>query len=879
MIGGDKTPFRAPCAGGSGGFTFNGPILRIGSSSASSVDAYGNTTTMLDHCGATVTAKERLYPTDTCGEDVCTTDCNDCPGGFDLTINTPEPPAISANTWLKMGKVSIEQLLIGGKWIQAFKCWQGEFGFNDTSAGLDCATGLILSNIRYRTRGMVGSYFIDDNDDPPGAGPGCTYTTERNYTVVKNSGVITSGACSDTKSLVDCLDTPPFPDDFGYDPRCSNEVPSVATYFALCNTDLSSGPGGVSGRTVGDDGETLLSVTSTRTDTSYTWHIKRQLSDLATNPRATILDYTGSITLSDPYTMSDVLVDAALLASEWQLTDGLKHPFRTDRHTTVAPLVLRNEVTPPVSPNVWQACDWTDPNAADCDGSIIGKPLAAGYGQPVGGNPRGVFDKDHENFKRRNCVLGVGWTQANESRGAFTPGYLPANAQKWTDDLQATNLWGCAFINADINGVYLQKWAEAPIKRPSINFARPYGPDKFALDETAVYFMQSKVGSLVTLKDTDFNVPGSLPFTTADIVGGTSVSGFYAVTAVGTNTVTLGAKVYDVPGGWNTPSGDGSACFGKLRNPNAPGMDFIDATAEVGGRVAVTVADGVSVRTITTATVQKYLSITTPENVDILDASMTVLASNVAATRVDDTHFTVATAFATITTAAWIIPHGTKYKFADSRSKGDYVFRTWLVDIDSSAVISTSQIDSCVGSSPCGTPMVVVTPNGETPASGNRHDFPTTINHGEAWFGQVQFWMVDPFWQQPHKPVAVPAGLGTLNPGVDMVLWGMDDGTCNENSKETGGGGETIFHLFYPLHPFVEARCTVPAISGDTPPAPPVDITAVATRPAQAGIGDVDGPLVDAITLPEPIWSTYLKEKACVDAAGTFAADYEANGT
>lgn len=969
MIGGNKAPFRLPCAGSEAGALI---VIKTVTGSVTPIPTYGNTTQMVDHCGNTVTPVERFYPTDTCGDDVCTEpDCSDCPGGTNLIGNTPEPPKISENTFVHIGDILPDLLQpvprVGGKWVQAFKAWQGMFGFTYNTDGTLCTSGA-LSNNRFRT--ITYDTHIRDTHMSNGVQivdfPNLFVDKTGARTVAKNSGVITQPTFvtteDDIEDLADgngpqssyyCSCGAGYVTEYGgaHDPfssggttlldaidnnfQCTypkvvpnwiNEGPSVdlgdlAAFITLWNdgkidiqfddsystftggtlpaiTDPDSYSGSASGTTNSGNTSWSVSLEFTRTETGVTWDFTLTKTLAPGDPEVGhpvihTYHYYGTVTLSDVYSIVDVLIDAALLTTEWSLTNHSKYPFRTDTHTTVAPFVYRNEVSPPASPAGFQTCDWVDPHAADFDGAIIGGPLPAGYGQAVGGNPRGVFDKDHENFFRRNCVLGVGWTQANESRGGFTPSYLPANTQKWTDDFQATSLFPSAFANADINGVYLQKWCEIPIKRPSINFARPYGPDKFALDETVgqVFYVSNIAGSVVTLQNLDFSAVSSLPFTGADIVGNAALGGFYAVASVGSNTVTLGSKVYDLPAGWQTPSNDAHFCFGKLRFPNAPGMDFIDTTAEVGGRVAVTVSDGTTQTNIATATVQKYLSLgVNPETVDILDANLVPLATSVDLVRDTDSTFHVATAFATIATAKWIVPHvlndgstsGQKFKLADSRSKGDYVVRSWTVRISDGVVLATTQTDACLADSPCGTAFVGISPNAELSPGAYFWDFPTTINNGEIWIADVQFWRDDPFWQQPHTPCAVNDSHAAFTPGVDQILWAEDDGTCNTNSMEVGGGGERIYHRFYPMRPFVEARCTLPTnIDGETPPAlaSGTDLAAVVDHPNRAGIGDVDGPLVNAIILRTPTWSKYLSQRACVLASGTFAADYIANGT
>src|SRR5438045_2384984 len=69
------------------------------------VEAFGNATMMLDHCGDSVTARERFYAQDVCGAFFCIGDCNDCPGGVNLLSNTPVPPDIANNAWTSVGTI------------------------------------------------------------------------------------------------------------------------------------------------------------------------------------------------------------------------------------------------------------------------------------------------------------------------------------------------------------------------------------------------------------------------------------------------------------------------------------------------------------------------------------------------------------------------------------------------------------------------------------------------------------------------------------------------------------------------------------------------------------------------------------------------------
>jgi hypothetical protein len=71
------------------------------------------------------------------------------------------------------------------------------------------------------------------------------------------------------------------------------------------------------------------------------------------------------------------------------------------------------------------------------------------------------------------------WQDPLYSSGPLTPGQLPPGA------------W--AFFTQDY--MMLQKWAEIKVHRPSYNFARPCGIDKWMLDETKVTCVESSDGS------------------------------------------------------------------------------------------------------------------------------------------------------------------------------------------------------------------------------------------------------------------------------------------------------------------------------------------------------------------------------------------------
>src|SRR6185312_8340006 len=139
---------------------------------------------------------------------------------------------------------------------------------------------------------------------------------------------------------------------------------------------------------------------------------------------------------------------------------------------------------------------------------------------------------------------------------------------------------------------------------------------------------------------------------------------------------TLGAKKFDVPSNWSSKSnGDDATGFGPLRWPDEPSLL---------GRIAVT-ADGPGT-SFTFTTAQPAFGMNSSahqEQVDLYDTSMTLLQSNVTATRVDDSHFTVAPGSAAVS-AAWCVIHGAaKWYVNDESPKGDYAVLEWLADFRS----------------------------------------------------------------------------------------------------------------------------------------------------------------------------------------------------
>jgi hypothetical protein len=422
---------------------------------------------------------------------------------------------------------------------------------------------------------------------------------------------------------------------------------------------------------------------------------------------------------------------------------------------------------------------------------------------------------------------------------ALTGAQLPLTATQWTNNFDASTKPPYAYL---IQGgaLWAQKCCEYMELWPSYDFFRPAGPDKFAYDETTVccvgdltaqapggtFTSQDYEGSSVTL------TPAS-----GSIWGGSSVGGFYNISVSG-STVTLGTLKYKLPSDWVSRSGDDNFCFGELRFTSNSG-----SVPSIQGRAAVTV--GGTFFTFALAQTAFGLSSAGTEQVDLYDASMSVISSNVTATRVSDTQFTTATAYPG---TAWVMIHGAPdWCWDDNGRKGDFVGLTWLFDNRTngeSGRLGTTTLD-CGGSpvtvaanngyagfsqtgysiafKPCCASAVFITPNGETTSNSVTLGFPGGLTfddrYGARWQAELEQAMVPSWWQAPHRPCG------------SSLDWAMDDGTCQPNDDPQ----------YYAHFPLVEARISVPTNGGysgtDNAPTPVEGIGYVSPVSSGSGLG------------------------------------------
>ena len=702
-----------------------------------------------------------------------------------------------------------------------------------------------------------------------------------------------------------------------------------------------------------------LAITVSRSATVYSWDIQISCWTFDGSINNIVLNYTGSLTLSNPNTASSLYTDLKSLLGYWNLADDGQYPPRTDGLWQVAPLMSRDEAQQDVSPvgfNQYYMDDLTSPTV---DGTGLAPytagwqptytqtgwrdPAAWGFSFAPGESPATAAATGLVQFAETGVVLGApstagtqnyfdfraviwkaclsaysgvgeyvdwyiyGWGQWLTDAIAATGAQLPLTATQWTNNWNAYNRPPYAWLVQGDHQVYDQDgtpspdfdmqpprpdalWAQKCVEYtdlwPSYNFFRPAGPDKFAYDETTVCCV-SGLNTPTTygfFTSTDYQGnPITLTPPAGSIWGGPAVGGFYDITVSG-STVTLGTKRYSVPSDWTTRSGDAGSCFGMLRFTS----DSATVPAII-GRAAVTVSG--TTASFTLPQTAFGLNATGTEQVDIYNASMTLLASSVTATRSGSgdspTQFTTATAYPA---AAWVMIHGAPdWCWDDNGRKGDFVYLDWTWNYrlpgevsrlatatdcsantppsgSPSAPVSAysgfTQTQNAIAFKPCCPMAVCISPNGETFTNGITYPFPPTFafddRYGARWQAEIESAMCPSWYQTPHTPCGLSGS------------WAMDDGTCM-----TGGDGVT----YYAHYPLVEARISVPTNGGysgtETAPTPPTGIGYLSPVTNVGGLGAPGMIGFDPGSgNPSPAWTFWGYRSNIESTCGGCAFDY-----
>ena len=940
LVGGQRPPFRTPCAGTV--LCVAGKQFRHGKWSEKNVPKFVNDTK--PYFGDAVNGPAPLLVSSPCGLEPppnCTCCYNwktgDTPGGCGpWTIEGDVP----ANHFVQDGVIDfLECRKKGFKNVQAWRSWHGKFGYWPTDGRADvelccnrCTGGYpaesyhptpnqtkylsILASFVYQkvsncsdtwhyesTIGTTvdaqkGTYEVIANSGPPPA-EGLVAIANWNFEdaiiyfmnfldsswsegVACENGIWTQKIGVKVIQELGISGSTCYYHKYGY--VNTSDAPD-------CHYDTTLVPGDMQWGVLNEE-----SVAFSETTMVYTQTARSGAAD-AKAETSTIV----SVTLSDPNSFRAVMADVNYLLAFWPLNDDTLYPWREDAYYGIGPMVSRNErdnFAPPITTT-------PDTGADVYDGAVLGAPRPAGYQRS--------FDFRHENLVNCPAEDDMPAYLDTNSYGAWTPDYLPQNCTQWSSDwfpmptgagiYYKTSIWTTMGVVNPPYKVVAQKWAETLVPWQSYNLARPAGADKFAYDETTdagvskvlqvVSISGSGAGAVVTLSD-DFGDPITPAFFgtyTGQIWGGHSVDGFYLLASVSGSTATLGAKQFNVPGGWASPSYDTDTAFGRLRFADVPGII---------GRVAVTtVADEAPVKLTITSSPYLALNQVADENVDILDFGLNVLASNVTVTRVGDTQFTVPTSYSTISAAKWIVAHGAAaWYWNDNYPKGNYLLLDFLFDYRASgeaARINTliadcttdtlggaltgcecsrlgspitppptnyktfHQTPGCLPLTPCAPSVVCISPNGETFENGVTYDFPAVDGderYGSQWQSCVVQAVTDPLWQIPHKPPSPDPD------AVPVFNWSEDGGNCTEDSLDYPPV------LYYPHAPLVEAMSAVPAGA----PALPSGLQFGFLSPVDHTTGDVAHP--PALGFGDLPWTFYNQACGCIHNAHRFANIY-----
>jgi hypothetical protein len=347
-------------------------------------------------------------------------------------------------------------------------------------------------------------------------------------------------------------------------------------------------------------------------------------SEAAASSEGTIYTQTNAATLAltDPYTSADCYADWLALADAWNMTSDTIYPYRMDEELANAPLVVFDEVeVGPTEPqptmatvndytqaqnedSTWPQRTYFDPTGfmwVGLDGSVNNSNVAGSHlagplysGAIVSHNAAGSdehFWFAAQNWLRWNDTVSDdgGWVWSCISHGGTFDGSLPATAMRWMNRFESQYDSGAQYGNLPNSWLREKdaimvggKYVEAKEIWQSVNFARPYGLDKFAVDQTTVCAVNSGSGSSGSLNVTKTNnaatpLLGGLVASGNVMIGG---DGVYSVTGCtdngdGSFTLSVGTRLGDIPTGADI----GEGYVGMMRFWTAPPFGVLDCAA------------------------------------------------------------------------------------------------------------------------------------------------------------------------------------------------------------------------------------------------------------------------------------------------------------
>lgn len=621
--------------------------------------------------------------------------------------------------------------------------------------------------------------------------------------------------------------------------------------------------------------------------------------------QTTSISVAGS--LGTPYTAQQAYQDAVDLLDKMPLTNDIQMPWRLDQLVTRLPKIEYDEVSL-AAPSVATPCNLTPQTT----GKIIGLPNPPGYGpfwNPVmevwqtcvgqcGDSSMDTFwYLDTIGEYSLGAVCATNWSNAFESQFQLQGAYAGMNFQYTIPNC------GGPPIRVSDDVIYVAKYSEIQVPKPSINFARPCGFDRWAVEQASGSCIQDVVGNTVTVLDTS-----GLHNGTASIcgTGDPTIDGYWTIT-VNTDTVLslnhLVASASTFPQSWDCGS---TGVITMLRWPLAPpicGRNYITNTT--GSPVTCSLDDESFLITGDQIWAVDKNGVTTNQTVTVLDQTTIVFNGTIPPVVPFDY---VTARFAK------------DWRWNDNASKGDFVIIDDYYDFrdigeynrliaQSQSVNSSFECDGvtpcspspliaeprpyqafnglpqeiahhscsthCLTPSPCAPPVICISPSPHVDKfpNGYTHQLKPLVgdsDYGSLNRGTIKQHDTDPFAEPPPCDCRANSDLGF---NVCDFFFVEDDGTCANNDDFNVPNTH-----YYPHLPLVEARCK-----------PPVGAPQL---PADALIGCLSQPEIDVphdvrgnVCAPPwfgefgymawVLWNN-MENCVCSDPPGRFADEYAA---
>jgi hypothetical protein len=638
-------------------------------------------------------------------------------------------------------------------------------------------------------------------------------------------------------------------------------------------------------------------------------------------------------TLSNPYTRNELYSDLVELLDNLPLGDDAILPWRTDNQVTKGPLCHYDERL-----NYPKLICNDEPMGS---GEIYGKPAPKGIDwvwNPMHAN-RCICTDEYDN----RCSYIESYGASNESIGGGAP-------TAWLDDLAATTLPQGAFVGNGffstipcINGgdsealpndgvFWGAKYAEIVFPKPSINFFRPCGMDRFQISESTARCIVSVTDGEIVLEPA-----GVASIAETDdyvwVCGTADWDGCWKVTKTDGYTYTLQEpRIVSASVLPDDPIADcGTGIMAPLRWQNLqPAIcGRIDTTYAASNPLTMSLAessylvngDKVFIVNSTNPAINGFHEVTVLDSNNIAFAGMSSLTNG---------------------SAQIYSPYTPSWYWNDSESKGDFAVLKWdfnFRDVGEYYRISASNAadsfdcdgvhcaaqsigpeprpnlkyyydqtitnvacsSSCIPNGPCSPVVAYFSPNSESFANNSiisssvNYGWGTNVRYdagyGSRWQGIIKQAIDDPFWQAPPCICQFVEGDFTDEYKCNCT-WQSDDGTCKE---DVAGDPELEIpcYQYYAMAPQVENRCELPDGAPSLPEGKYLGCVKVSEFGSTPPNGNVCwypyGNSYDIFNMDDGCdlyyqhsyaipWITYLNEVNCVCNDGRFATDYEADG-